>query len=67
MKLFELLVLSQALAELTWPVILEKRDALRFAETLKVLTSIAFIMRRYHVNDFHNIAGGCLTALIHYM
>lgn len=28
-KLFELLVLSQALAELTWPTILSKRDMLR--------------------------------------
>ncbi|XP_031124742.1 uncharacterized protein LOC116027321 [Ipomoea triloba] len=28
-KLIELLVLSQALAELTWPVILDRRDALR--------------------------------------
>lgn len=34
-KLFELLVFSQALAELTWPAILNKRDIFRFlASTL---------------------------------
>jgi 3-methyladenine DNA glycosylase Tag len=29
-KLFELLVFSQALAELSWPAILSKRDIFRF-------------------------------------
>lgn len=29
-KLFELLVFSQALAELTWPAILNKRDTFRY-------------------------------------
>lgn len=35
-KLFELLVLSQALAELTWPTILSKRDTFRFYNILNL-------------------------------
>lgn len=33
-KLFELLVFSQALAELSWPAILNKRDTFRFLSLL---------------------------------
>jgi 3-methyladenine DNA glycosylase Tag len=46
-KLFELLVFSQALAELSWPAILNKRDIFRFS----VSTHLSFNREKFgHVH-----------------
>ena len=44
-KLFEMLVFSQALAELSWPAILNKRDIFRYTITYLITSVFLTILR----------------------
>lgn len=50
-KLFELLVFSQALAELSWPAILNKRDTFRFLFLLPLFTKASNRGKKLHTNN----------------
>lgn len=67
-KLFELLVLSQALAELSWPTILNKRDIFRYIHVaLLVWTATKSLSCMVIGVLCGSSAGSFLTILIHHL